>query len=172
MGWVAPSCRDAMIPRLRPQLGLVMLCLRNVSANNLRCCRHERSGKLRSSFAFALAVALFSSPITAAECKLPRLKQGMNYEAARKTIIAFGFQAPLGPAYGYQESDEKVRTDCFGSVAICNRFPEMESCSGFGHCRLVFTDAHGNMLYIFTYGEVQKPRENMVSGFEIECKKR
>ena len=74
-------------------------------------------------------------------CLVPKLEQEMSYDKAREIIIGSGFQAPALPAYGYKEDDEKVTSDCFGDVELCNRFPEIEGCSGQGHCRMSFTDA-------------------------------
>ena len=113
--------------------------------------------------AFALAILVGGSAFAAPKCDVPNIKQGMNYLTARKIVIDKGFQAPLAPAYGYGENDEKVISDCFGSVAICNKFPEIEGCSGSGHCRMQFTDAYLNRFFVFTYGECCK------DSFEIEC---
>ena len=103
-----------------------------------------------------------------AECKAPKLKQGLPYTQARKIILKSGFYTPKPPAYGYSETDEKVGSDC-ETVAICNKYPEIESC-GTGNCRMTFTDAYGNNLLVFTYGELADGSAS-VTGSEITCKK-
>lgn len=106
----------------------------------------------------------------AAQCDAPKaaITQGMDYAAARQQIIAAGWQAPSLGAYGYKEDDDKVRSDCFNSVEICNAFPEIEACSGQGNCAMTFADAYGNTLRVITYGALD--RGAMVDHFEISCK--
>ena len=106
-------------------------------------------------------------------CVAPKLRQKMNYEAARSIILRSGFQAPAPPAYGYSKDNPKVISECSGDVDLCNSYPEIESCSGQGWCRLEFMDAYRNKLIVITYGELGK-KANFpahVTSFEIECKK-
>ena len=102
-----------------------------------------------------------------ANCKAPRLRQGMKYNHARKVVLDFGFQAPQLPAYGYSREHSKVVSECFGSVDLCNKFPEIESCSGQGYCRMSFKDVYGNELVIITYGPLE---DTNVISFQIECR--
>jgi hypothetical protein len=127
----------------------------------------------RWSFVLSLCfLLLFNAENANAVCKAPSLKQGLDYDKAREIVIDAGFQAPLRPVHGYAENDEKVISECYGQVDICNRYPEIVSCSGNGHCRMEFTDAYGNKLFVFTYGAIGTSGDNMVSGFQIECKNR
>jgi hypothetical protein len=82
------------------------------------------------------------------------LKQGMQYVEARKALIDAGWQAPVLPAYGYDEKSEKVIEECSGDVAMCNAFPEIRNCSGQGYCVMEFTNKAGDKLEVTTYGEL------------------
>ncbi len=118
---------------------------------------------------FALLVLVSSAMISlGAPCKSPNLRQGMAYKVARKVVLRAGFQTPTSPAYGYSEKDQKVISECNGDVALCNRYPEIDSCSGRGQCAMKFTDAYGNVLSVYTYGEITDGSAG-VTGFEIKC---
>lgn len=116
-----------------------------------------------------LAMILVTSPALASPCKAPRLKQGMEYRTARKITLSAGFQTPALPAYGYSEKDEKVISECSSDVALCNRYPEIDSC-GSGNCAMIFTDAYRNQLRIVTYGEISDGSAGVTS-FDITCAK-
>jgi hypothetical protein len=104
-------------------------------------------------------------------CKAPSISQDMPYPSARKIIIKSGFMAPNIPAYGYDPKDQKVISECYGQVVICNKYPEIDSCSGSGHCLMIFSDAYGNILRVTTYGDIgMEKRPPYVTGFEISCK--
>jgi hypothetical protein len=103
-------------------------------------------------------------------CSGPRITQGMEYVDARKIVIASGFQAPSLPAYGYSSKDEKVISECSGDVDMCNRYPEIDACSGQGYCNMVFYDMSGNQLTITTYGDLSINNDAQIDSFELECK--
>ena len=118
----------------------------------------------------SFVVAASNSSISlAAQCDVPKisLTQGMEYSKAREELIASGWQARQLSAYGYQESDDKVRSDCFNSVDICNAYPEIESCSGQGQCLMMFSDAFGNKLEVITYGQLGS--QASVQSFSVQC---
>ncbi len=112
---------------------------------------------------------LLAEPVLA-DCKAPPVRQGMSYSRARAIVIKRGFFAPSLTGYGYSESDQKVISECNGDVSLCNRYPEIDSCSGQGYCRMNFTDAYGNTLIVVTYGEISDGSAG-VTGVEITCKK-
>ena len=126
--------------------------------------------KTTVAYMFALAFTLVSTVDSAvAKCSAPPIKQGQPYVKARQIVLAHGFQAPVIPPYGYQANDQKVISDCFGDVALCNRFPEIESCSGQGQCAMRFLDAYGHTLSIFTYGPLVHSGPTITS-FEVNCR--
>lgn len=110
-----------------------------------------------------------ASPGLAQTCKAPSLKQGASYADSRKLIIAEGFMAPTRPVYGYARHSQRVESDCEGSVDLCNGYPEIDSCSGQGHCAMVFADVYGNHLSVKTYGDVVDGSAE-VTQFSIQCK--
>ena len=117
----------------------------------------------------SILVLLLVEPVLA-DCKAPLVRQGMSYSRARAIVIKSGFFAPSLTAYGYSKNDQKVISECNGDVKLCNRYPEIDSCSGQGYCRTVFTDAYGNTLAVNTYGEISDGSAG-VTGVEITCKK-
>ena len=116
-----------------------------------------------------LALILLVDPAFAT-CKAPPVRQGMTYSRARAIVIKSGFFAPSLPGYGYSENDQKVISECNGNVNLCNKYPEIDSCSGDGYCRMNFTDAYGNTFSVVTYGEISDGSAG-VTGVEITCKK-
>ncbi|MEA9797725.1 hypothetical protein VDG07_20895 [Xanthomonas campestris pv. raphani] len=86
-------------------------------------------------------------------------KEGMPYGDLRKKVIA-GNWRPVMSA----ECKKNVVGDDFESVcskdpgrcAICDEVPELNICSGDGHCITEFSSAdHKQSLKVSTYGEVQ-----------------
>jgi hypothetical protein len=116
-----------------------------------------------------LALLSLTPVAAAAQCDVPltSIKQGMTYSDARAVIISAGWQAPSLSAYGYKDGDDKVVSNCFNSVDICNAYPEIESCSGQGQCLMLFSDAFGNKLEVITYGQLGNGA--LVTGFNVEC---
>jgi hypothetical protein len=117
-----------------------------------------------------LACVLIAVPAEAS-CVAPLIKQHTPYKEARAIILDNGFYAPRLPAYGYDETDEKVVRDCFNSVELCNRYPEIASCSGSGLCRMEFADAYGNQFAVITYGDLASGDVD-VTDIDIECRQR
>ena len=105
----------------------------------------------------------------AAICKAPSVRQGMPYTRARDIALKSGFFAPVLPSYGYSKEDKKVAAECDGNIALCNKYPEIDSC-GSGHCKMTFTDAYGNTFAILTYGDISDGTASVTSA-EISCKK-
>ncbi|WP_133125650.1 hypothetical protein [Xanthomonas prunicola] len=86
-------------------------------------------------------------------------KEGMPYGDLRKKVIA-GNWRPVVSA----ECKKNVVGDDFESIcskdpgrcAICDEVPELNICSGDGHCITEFSSAdHKQLLKVSTYGEVQ-----------------
>lgn len=121
--------------------------------------------------AVALLALVAPTPALAANtCKARRLKQGMAYAVARKAILSLHFQAPTLPAYGYEPDDQKVTSERFGSLELCNKYPEIKACSGQGHCNMAFSDAYGNVLTVSTYGDISDGTA-AIARFEIMCQR-
>ncbi|HEY9602053.1 MAG TPA: hypothetical protein V6C85_10620, partial [Allocoleopsis sp.] len=83
-----------------------------------------------------------------------KLRKNMPYQDAKSLLVNAGWQYASLPAYGYRETDEKVRSECFGQVNICNEYPELSACSGQGYCLMSFYDHFGNVLSVTTYGSL------------------
>lgn len=125
--------------------------------------------KYREIIALLLAISVLATSVPAqARCAAPRISQGMNYGKARRIAIAAGFQTPSLPAYGYSKDDPKVVSECFGNPTLCNKFPEIDSCSGQGQCTMKFSDAYGTTLSISTYGPLDQNGPTVTS-FDVSC---
>jgi len=83
-----------------------------------------------------------------------KLRKNMPYQDAKNLLVNAGWQYASLPAYGYSETDPKVRSECFGEVKICNEYPELSACSGQGYCQMSFYDHLGNVLSVTTYGSL------------------
>ncbi len=70
---------------------------------------------------------------SASELLGQKLKKEMAYEDLRKTVLADGWLPLVTP-----ECKENIG----GEAKICDQQPEVESCSGDGHCNMLF--AHGD----------------------------
>lgn len=95
-----------------------------------------------------------------------KLRKDMPYQDAKKILINAGWQYASLPAYGYRETDKKVRSECFGEIKICNEYPELLTCSGQGYCKMSFYDHFGNVLSVTTYGSLMS-KELQVMGWSI-----
>ena len=95
-----------------------------------------------------------------------KLRKDMPYQDAKKILINAGWQYANLPAYGYRETDQKVRSECFGEVKICNKYPELLTCSGQGYCQMSFYDHFGNVLSVTTYGRLMS-KELQVIGWSL-----
>lgn len=91
-----------------------------------------------------------------------RLRKDMPYSQGKKLLVGAGWQYNSLPAYGYSETDPKVNSDCFGSVEICNSYPEIDACSGQGYCKMLFYDHFGNSLSVTTYGPLMSPELHVI----------
>ncbi len=91
------------------------------------------------------------------------LRKNMPYHDAKNSLINAGWQYASLPAYGYRETDQKVRSECFGEVKICNEYPELASCSSQGYCKMSFYDHFGNVLSVTTYGPLMKEELHVIS---------
>lgn len=99
-----------------------------------------------------------------------KLRKNMPYQNAKKLLVNAGWQYASLPAYGYRETDQKVRSECFGQVKICNEYPEISSCSGQGYCLMSFYDHFGNVLSVTTYGSLMS-KELRVIGWRLDSDK-
>lgn len=98
-------------------------------------------------------VALKASPKavtepSASELLGQKLKKEMAYEDLRKTVLADGWLPLVTP-----ECKENVG----GEAKICDQQPEVEACSGDGHCNMLFAHNDGySKLKVGTYGGLVK----------------
>jgi hypothetical protein len=95
-----------------------------------------------------------------------KLRKNMLYHDAKNILVDAGWQYVNLPAYGYTETDQKVISECFGKVSICNEYPEIEACSGQGYCKMSFYDHFGNVLSVTTYGSLRE-KELQVIGWSL-----
>ncbi|MGQ4647121.1 hypothetical protein [Lyngbya aestuarii] len=95
-----------------------------------------------------------------------KLRQNMSYQDAKTLLVNAGWQYASLPAYGYRETDQKVISECFGEVKICNEYPELSACSGQGYCKMSFSDHFGNVLSVTTYGSLTS-KELLVIGWSL-----
>jgi hypothetical protein len=97
----------------------------------------------------AVPVAQAPAVVLSAEQRLgQKLKKEMPYAELRKTVLAEGWLPLVTP-----ECKENVG----GEALICDTQPELEACSGDGHCNMQF--AHGKSqtkLRVGTYAENTK----------------
>jgi hypothetical protein len=93
----------------------------------------------------------------------------MTYKAARAAALNAGFQTPALPPYGYRTQSEAAKGGCNEEPNLCNRYPEIDACSGQGHCVMNMTDAYGNRLRIVTYGHRSIEDLGAVTSFEVTC---
>lgn len=115
-----------------------------------------------------LATLTFLSSVfpVSAEVLEIKLRKNMPYNDAKTLLINAGWQYASLPAYGYNEADQKVRSECFGEVKICNEYPELLTCSGQGYCKMSFYDHFGNVLSVTTYGSLMS-KELHVIGWSL-----
>jgi hypothetical protein len=102
----------------------------------------------------SIIIALGSCLPVHAEVLEIKLQKNMSYSEAKKILVKAGWQHADLPAYGYSKKDQKVISECFGQVRLCNDYPELLSCSGQGYCRMSFYDHFGNKLQVVTYGNL------------------
>ena len=86
-----------------------------------------------------------------------QLKKGMDYALARQQLLDAGWKVPKLPEGGYSAADAKVVSECAGSVSVCNRLPEIDSCSGDGMCVMQWTDPAGQPVMITVEGGLKEP---------------
>ncbi|MFB8788931.1 MAG: hypothetical protein U7123_08795 [Potamolinea sp.] len=98
-----------------------------------------------------------------------KLRKNMPYQDAKTLLVNAGWQYASLPAYGYRETDQKVRSECFGKVKICNEYPEISSCSGQGYCKMSFYDHFGNVLSVTTYGPLMSEKLHVI-GWSLDSK--
>jgi len=110
-----------------------------------------------ASMTFVSAV----SPVSAEVLEI-KLRKNMPYHEAKTLLVNAGWQYASLPAYGYRETDKKVRSECFGQVKICNEYPEISSCSGQGYCNMSFYDHFGNILSVTTYGRLMSQELHVI----------
>ncbi len=100
-----------------------------------------------------------------------KLRKNMPYRDAKTLLVNSGWQHAGLPAYSYRKSDQKVISDCFGEVKICNEYPEMQNCSGQGYCKMLFYDHFGNNLSVTTYGPLVSERLHVI-GWSLDKKEK
>ncbi len=86
--------------------------------------------------------------LSASELLGQKLKNGMAYEDLRKVVLTDGWLPLVTP-----ECKENVG----GEAKICDQQPEVEACSGDGHCNMFFAHDDGySKLKVGTYGDLVK----------------
>lgn len=108
---------------------------------------------------------------TWAACNTPHIQKDMNYANARPTLLNDWFPAQNLPRGGYNEADLKVIISCMLSKDVCNKYPEIETCSNKTGCLMWFTDFHQNWLRLETHGDIRSGSAT-VTGFAVWCNPR
>lgn len=85
--------------------------------------------------------------LSASELLGQKLKNGMAYEDFRKIVLANGWLPLVTP---------ECRENVGGEAKICYQQPEVEACSGDGHCNMFFANSDGSKLKVGTYGDLVK----------------
>lgn len=82
------------------------------------------------------------------------IKKGMSYINARRILLNEGWLVPILPKGGYGKDDAKVISECSGNSDLCNKFPEIDSCSGSeeGNCNMYFHSRQEGKLSVTTSG--------------------
>ena len=111
----------------------------------------------------------------------PDVKEGMAYSKARQLLLKAGWHVPVLPDGGYPADHPKVASECAGNVEACNRWPEIDSCSGSGdgYCNMNWVNAAGQEVRVITSGgldeavlrsyEFVKPQQIAAPGMADEC---
>ncbi|TDR87102.1 hypothetical protein [Enterovirga rhinocerotis] len=99
-------------------------------------------------FIVLFAALILAAPAQAKEPgKIPALKPGMAYSAARGALIAKGFQ----PVRSADRRDDRCSA---GRQDVCTAYPETVSCDGTGAaaCRFIFSRKDGTTLTVVADG--------------------
>lgn len=107
-------------------------------------------------------------PTTAAAARIDAgFEKGMPYAELRRRVLAAGWLPLVDPS---------CRENIGGDGAICFSAPELEACSGDGHCNMHFADAaSGREIAVHTYGPIERwnaPGEEKslaVTGWEVSA---
>lgn len=93
--------------------------------------------------------------------------KGMPYADLRRRVLAAGWLPLVDPS---------CRENIGGDASICFSAPELEACSGDGHCNMHFADAaSGREIAVHTYGPIERwnaPGEEKslaVTGWEVSA---
>lgn len=123
---------------------------------------------------FLLVVLLYILPTSnisvLAEILEVKLRQNISYDEGKKNLVDSGWQHENLPPYGYQETNPKVSSECYGDVNICNEYPEIDSCSSDGYCLMKFYDHFRNQLFVTTYGPLLTSKLHIVGWTVVENK--
>jgi hypothetical protein len=104
-------------------------------------CGHE-------ALTMMLCAAVLSNVANAAESKLPKLRQGMQFDKARTLLLDAGWQ-------GIRNYPPPENFGMLGYVFYDLGFTEVVDCAGTGMapCIFVYKNAKGKKLEVHTYGE-------------------
>ena len=107
-----------------------------------------------------VAIVAFAYPAQSTLGAAPQRLEGMAYPAARALILSFGWQ----PSHG----------DCQGagiSRQICQRFPELDTCSGveLGYCGMRFVRRNRCLILVTIGGppSVEGLTDTVVDGVQF-----
>jgi hypothetical protein len=103
--------------------------------------------------------------------KLPAIT-GLTYHAARKKLIAAGWQPLRTKSYNEAKSDPDIAYG-MGRIFWRRGYVEVQACAGTGMapCYFLFKDAYGNQLEVSTEGE-ELPKQKAsarVTEYEFVC---
>ncbi len=110
-------------------------------------CKAQTSANEHAAVVTAPVVAQEApeEKLSASQLLEPKLKKDMPYADLRKIVLADGWLPVVTP-----ECKENVG----GEADICDRQPEVEACSGDGHCNMFFISGDGQTkLRVGTYDE-------------------
>ena len=106
-----------------------------------------------------------AQPVASAVAIDAGFAKGMAYADLRKRVLAAGWLPVVDPA---------CRENIGGEATICFDVPELEACSGDGHCNMHFADAaSGREVAVHTYGPIERwnapvdDKSLAVTGWEV-----
>lgn len=140
----------------------------NQSQNSLRATdesARQGKGSKRNEVselgaASKVSTSLTSTPESVDIHKLAdEFKEGMPYGDLRKKVIAGNWKPVISAECRKNVVGDDFESVCSndpGRCAVCDDVPELNICSGDGHCITEFSSAdHQKLLKISTYGEIQ-----------------
>lgn len=123
-------------------------------------CKPEEAASATKTAAVRVAAGAEAIEVGTSQAALQgSWKEGMGYDSLREQVLARGWQPKV---------DAQCRANVVGAnhqalcrsdpsrCTSCEVLPELSSCSGTGHCTLQFQRNGGQLLTVFTYGDVHQ----------------